>query len=174
MDLKSAGNSLYSLGVTRDELGGSHAAMVLGKSGGIVPKVDASMAMRVFCGLHQAIRAGWIRACHDLSEGGLAVALAEMSFAGGLGIDVDIHALSQLMFLDADVLLFAESNSRFICEVPAKHAAAFEASMRELPCIKLGSVTTDPNVKIRQGSTTLIDSPWQSLKATWLAPLDWE
>jgi phosphoribosylformylglycinamidine synthase subunit PurSL len=174
MDLKSAGNSLYSLGVTRDELGGSHAAMVLGKAGGIVPKVDASMAMRVFSGLHQAIRAGWIRACHDMSEGGLAVSLAEMSFAGGLGIDIDIHALSQLMFLDPDVILFSESNSRFVCEVPAQHVAAFETSMRELPCVKLGSVTTDLNVKIRHGSTTLIDTPWPTLKATWLAPLDWE
>ncbi len=174
MDLKSAGNSLYCLGVTRDELGGSHAAMVLGQSGGIVPKVDASMAMRVFSGLHQAIRAGWIRACHDMSEGGLAVAIAEMSFAGGLGVDVDIHALSQLMFLDADVLLFSESNSRFVCEVPTKHVAAFEASMQELPCVKLGVVTTTSHVKIRQGSTTLIDTPWQTLKATWLAPLDWE
>jgi phosphoribosylformylglycinamidine synthase len=174
MDLKAAGNALYCLGVTRDELGGSHAAMVLGQSGGIVPKVDAAMAMRVFSALHHAIQKGWIRACHDLSEGGLAVTLAEMSFAGGLGIDVDIQALTRLMFLDPQVVLFAESNSRFVCEVPLKHVSYFEDAMRELPCVKIGTVNHATQVKIKNGGLTLIDMPWQTLKSAWLAPLDWE
>ena len=174
MDLKKAGNVLYCLGVTRNELGGSHAAMVLGKTGGAVPKVDAVMAKRIFDGLHHAIKSGWIRACHDLSEGGLAVALAEMSFAGGLGIDVDLHALTQLMFLDPGTVLYSESNSRFICEVPETHVESFERATRELPCVKLGTVTGSEQVLIKHGTQTLIDIPWKALKATWLAPLDWE
>lgn len=174
MDLKKAGNALYCIGVTRNELGGSHAAMVLGQSGGAVPKVDASMAKRIFDGLHHAIKSGWVRSCHDLSEGGLSVALAEMSFAGGLGIDVDIQALSTLMFLAPAVVMFAESNSRFVCEVPQSHVASFEQAMRELACVKLGTVSESEQVLIKHGPTTLVDVSWKSLKATWLAPLDWE
>ncbi|HEY5316175.1 MAG TPA: AIR synthase-related protein, partial [Pirellulales bacterium] len=85
MDLKSAGNFLYQVGVTREELGGSHFSLVEGLAGGHVPQVDPVVAKATFIGLHAAIDAGLVRACHDLSEGGLAVAAAEMAFAGGLG-----------------------------------------------------------------------------------------
>ena len=85
MDLKEPGNLLFIVGQTKEELGGSHFALVGGCSGGEVPQVDAELAARTFAAVHQAIAAGTVRACHDLSEGGLAVALAEMAFAGGLG-----------------------------------------------------------------------------------------
>ncbi len=85
MDFKEVDNIVYLLGVTRDELAGSHLAMILGKDGGSVPKVDSDLAWRVFTGLHESISAGQVRACHDLSEGGLLTSLSEMSFAGGLG-----------------------------------------------------------------------------------------
>ncbi|HYW78431.1 MAG TPA: phosphoribosylformylglycinamidine synthase subunit PurL, partial [Thermoguttaceae bacterium] len=82
MDLKESGNYLYQVGTTRNELGGSHFALVHGLSGGQVPRVDAETAKEMFAALHNAIDAGLVRACHDLSEGGLAVAIAEMAFAG--------------------------------------------------------------------------------------------
>ena len=83
MDLKRPGNLLYLVGETKNELGGSHFALVNGLSGGQVPTVDADVARETFAAMHRAIRAGLVRACHDLSEGGLAVAVAEMAFAGG-------------------------------------------------------------------------------------------
>jgi phosphoribosylformylglycinamidine synthase len=76
-------------------LGGSHFALVHGLSGGHVPQVDPPTARRTFGALHQAIAAGLVRACHDLSEGGLAVALAEMAFAGGLAADVELDGMPQ-------------------------------------------------------------------------------
>ncbi len=85
MDLKEPGNRLFIVGETKNELGGSHFALVGGCCGGRVPQVDGEIAVKTFAALHQAIAAGTVRACHDLSEGGLAVALAEMAFAGGLG-----------------------------------------------------------------------------------------
>src|SRR5262249_4375121 len=88
MDLKEAGNRLYLLGMTRHELAGSLWSVVLGRAGGRVPRVDLAQAPRIVRAVHQAIRAGLIRSCHDLSEGGLAVALAEMALAGGLGARV--------------------------------------------------------------------------------------
>ncbi|HTU24271.1 MAG TPA: phosphoribosylformylglycinamidine synthase subunit PurL, partial [Pirellulales bacterium] len=93
MDLKSAGNLLFLVGQTKNELAGSHFALVGGCSGGNVPEVDAAMALRTFSAMHAAIAAGTVRACHDLSEGGLAVALAEMAFAGGLGARIDLNCV---------------------------------------------------------------------------------
>src|SRR5438876_369518 len=77
MDLKEPGNALLLVGATRDELGGSHYYLVNGREGGTVPTVDLALAPRLFARVHEAIRRGLVRSCHDLSEGGLAVALAE-------------------------------------------------------------------------------------------------
>ena len=118
MDLKSPGNLLYLVGETKDELGGSHFALVNGLSGGQVPTVDPELAKRTFAALHRAIQAGCIRACHDLSEGGLAVAAAEMAFAGGCGARIDLDAVKVVGGNDSAVArLFSESNTRFLCEV---------------------------------------------------------
>src|SRR6185312_3382776 len=85
MDLKEPGNTLVLVGETRDELGGSHWAMVRGLEGGYVPQVHRASAVPTFKAVHEAISRGLVRSCHDLSEGGLAVAVAEMAIAGGLG-----------------------------------------------------------------------------------------
>src|SRR5262249_16658780 len=88
MDLKEPGNLLYLVGATKDEMGGSHYRLVNGLEGGAVPRVDLESAPRVFRKVHEAIVRGLVRACHDLSEGGLAVTVAEMAFAGEVGADV--------------------------------------------------------------------------------------
>jgi phosphoribosylformylglycinamidine synthase II len=173
MDLKQPGNPVFGVGVTRDEMAGSHLALIHQRLGGQVPQVDAKLAYRVFQAIHQAMERGLIRACHDLSEGGLAVALSEMSFAGQWGIEVDIDELCRKMFIDETVALFAESNSRFLCEVAADQAAAFEALMRDLPCVRLGTVQPHSRVVVRRRNETLIDIPWPELKEVWLSPLDW-
>jgi len=87
MDLKQAGNLLYLVGVTKDEMGGSHYALVNSLGGGTVPHVDLEQAPKIFAAVHRAISSGLVRSCHDLSEGGLATAAAEMAFAGGLGVE---------------------------------------------------------------------------------------
>ena len=85
MDLKEAGNLLYLVGLTSNELGGSHFALVEQLAAARCREVDPDVAKQTFAAMHQAIQSGCLRACHDLSEGGLAVAVAEMAFAGGLG-----------------------------------------------------------------------------------------
>ncbi len=115
MDLKEPGNHLFLIGTTRDEMGGSHFHLVTGRTGGIVPRPDLALAPRIFAKLHEVIRNGLVRSCHDLSEGGLAVALAEMALAGGVGADVvDWYNGS---FPGCDVLLYSESTTRFVIEV---------------------------------------------------------
>jgi phosphoribosylformylglycinamidine synthase len=172
MDLKKPGNAIYIVGVTRGELGGSHAALVLGLKGGYVPKVDPPLAMRIYEHLHDAMQRGWIAACHDASEGGLAVALAEMSFAGECGIQIDITSAREQSFVDSGTFLFSESNSRLICEVPEAFVSDFETAMMDLPCYRVGTVTEHDRVEVVCDGSPLIDIPWSQLRNLWLAPLD--
>jgi phosphoribosylformylglycinamidine synthase len=176
MDLKEAGNRLVLVGVTRAELGGSHLALVHGLEGGQVPRVDVERARQTFSALHAAIQAGTVRACHDLSEGGLATCAAEMAFAGGLGARLDLdEAPCDVDAAQETLLLFSESNTRFLCEVPEQHLAKFGECLGEVPHAVLGEVTGSGRLEIssRAGSTSLVSEEIEKLKAAWLAPLDW-
>jgi len=176
MDLKEPENYLYQVGLTREELGGSHFALVESLRGGRVPQVDADVARQTFAALHKAIDARLVRACHDMSEGGLAVAAAEMALAGGFGArvflaqspqalepddesaaearrlaeampDEDLHPLCAYPAATA-ALLFSESNTRFLCEVRPDDAEAFEAALLGVPCALVGEVVDSAKLEI--------------------------
>lgn len=191
MDLKEAGDLLYIVGSTGDELGGSHLALVAGLEGGAVPHADPHAARAAFAALHAAMGQGLVRACHDLSEGGLGVALAEMAFAGGLGARVDLRAMPRHGWQPAEqahpaysppqanlLLIFSESNSRFLCEVPPQRAAAFEAALHAVPHALLGTVSAAPWVEVwgfsSHGETEIVlREPLDQLKQAWQRPLRW-
>lgn len=217
MDLKAPGSLLYQVGVTREEMGGSHFALTQGLSGGEVPKVDATMAKATFAALYKAIDGGLVRACHDLSEGGLAVAAAEMAFAGGCGAQLSLAHVPHAIEPDEDskqelarlagslpgeeihplatypaataALLFAESNTRFLCEVAEEDAGAFEAAMFGVPCARVGEVTGAGKLEIlglaqsiadadsgqgcEIGQPIVIEAELGELKQAWQSPLDW-
>jgi phosphoribosylformylglycinamidine synthase len=145
MDLKEPGNSLFVAGLTRDELGGSTWAKLRGLTGGRVPRVDPTLGKAIFQALHLAIRKGLVRSCHDLSEGGLAAALAEMAIAGDLGAEVSLRDVPCDGESARDsVLLFSESPSRFVLEVCPEHAAALADLFAGLPLGRLGEVSAAP------------------------------
>ncbi len=177
MDLKAVGNVLLLIGSTANELGGSHFALVNGLEGGTVPRVDLALAPRIFTAVHEAIRQGLVRSSHDLSEGGLAAAVAEMAFAGGLGVSLDLQSLAKSSGLSDDaVLLFSESNSRFVLEVSATVQAAVESLCRSsnVPVVKLGEITSTDRVQIRGAAGAfVIDSALDELKQCWKQPLAW-
>lgn len=175
MDLKEPGNDLYLIGVTKREMGGSHYHLVAGQSGGEVPKVDLQLAPKIFRALHEAITKGLIRSCHDLSEGGLAVALAEMAFAGGIGADVTgLKDLAGADRLSDDERLFSESTTRFVVEVKPENAAAFRTAMKELPLTLLGRTVAEPRLRIAgTNGEWLIWSKLSELKEAWQKPLRW-
>ncbi len=173
MDLKSVGNVLYLVGATQREFGGSHWFQVLGLDGGAVPKVELDRARRTFTAMHKAIRSGSVRACHDLSEGGLAVALSEMSFAGELGVEIDLHQASVASDVNAAELLFSESNSRFVIEVDATREAEIGELFQGVPFVKLGVVAPHDRVVMTSPTEKLVDLPWRELFDVWHAPLDW-
>jgi phosphoribosylformylglycinamidine synthase len=174
MDAKRPGDVVYVLGVTRAELGGSEYYDLLGHLGRSVPRVDAAAARRLYEALSEAIGRGLVASCHDCSDGGLGVALAETAFAGGYGLEVDLRAVPCAGELRDDWLLFSESQSRFVVTVHPEHAPAFEAALRSLPCAAVGRVTAAAVLRLigRRGGT-LIEADIQRLKAAWQRPLNW-
>ncbi len=173
MDLKRAGNAILLIGDTFDELGGSHFSVVRGLEGGQVPTVDADRAKRTFAVIHNAIKQRQLRSCHDLSEGGLAVAMAEMAMAGRLGAKIDISGIGHELTLTAK--LFAESNSRFLVEVTQDNMIQL-ANHCERAMINwhfVGLVTEEPRLIISNGEEPVIDEPIELLLQRWQQPLDW-
>jgi len=140
-DFKAPDSLIYLLGETFVELGGSEYFRRHQGLGRDVPKVDASRGRRTMVAAGTAIRQGIVTACHDLSDGGLGIALAEMCFAGAVGARVTLDkVIGSQRFKRDDFLLFSESNSRFLCEVPARQRDAFEnltAGLR-VPCRSIG------------------------------------
>jgi len=144
MDLKEPGNLIYLVGLSYPELGGSEYYRLKGYIGRTVPRVRAEQAKETVSSLIRAMDAGYVRACHDLSEGGLGVASAEMAFSGGYGATIDLVSVprSKSSWSD-DQLLFSESNSRFLVEVPEKHRAGFEDIMGNCAFSAIGKVRKD-------------------------------
>ena len=170
MDLKEPGNPLYLVGTTKNELGGSHFHLVTGRVGGEVPRVDLASAPKLFAAVHAAIAGGLVRACHDLSEGGLAVAAAEMCFAGGIG--ADITGLPGE--LSDEAKLFSESPTRFLVEVKPEHASAFEATFAGLPVARVGTTLPDARLRIAGANGEwLVWVKLATLKEAWQKPLRW-
>ncbi|NTW01821.1 MAG: phosphoribosylformylglycinamidine synthase subunit PurL, partial [Oscillochloris sp.] len=171
MDLKTAGNLIYLVGSTRAELAGSHLEAIgvdVGESN--LPKVDLAAAKATFTQLHAAISAGMVRACHDLSEGGLAVAAAEMAIAGGLGLDLDIAQITGAV--NQQARLFSETPSRFLVEIDPAQATAFEAQLAGVALAKLGKVTSDGIVNVRDGTESLNRVSIAEIKVAWQSGLD--
>ena len=178
MSLKRAGNLVYQVGATRNELAGSHYAelfqpdIIQHISGTTVPQVDVASARTTMKAIGEAVRKGLLQACHDLSEGGLAVAAAEMSLAGLLGMTIDLNNLNVGAPLGGanTILLLSESPSRFLVEVAPEQREAFEAHMRsygmnDVACI--GLVTAAERFVVRYGEETLIDLPIETLQQAW-------
>ncbi|HOW27173.1 MAG TPA: phosphoribosylformylglycinamidine synthase subunit PurL [Elusimicrobiota bacterium] len=144
MDFKRAGNWIYVLGTTRDELGGSQYGRLLNTPGGEVPRLDPKETIVLYERLSEAIHRGWVVSCHDCSDGGLGVALAEMAIGGAMGLHVDLDRVPVSPDLKAqerdDKILFSESNGRFVAEVPSTQARRFEGHLQGVSFARVGQV----------------------------------
>lgn len=137
-DLKEVGDSLYLVGQTAPALGGSLWARRRGRRGLPTPPVDPRRVRLLGDHLVDAGGAGEVRAAHDVSDGGLAVALPEMAFGGGLGFDVELAATG---LTHPALAAVAEGGSRWVVEVPSGKTGPFERRFRGLPVARLGRVT---------------------------------
>ena len=180
LDFKKPGNAIFLVGSTRGRLGGSHLGIVWEATGGDVPQVDTAQARATFAAIHGAIESGLLRSCHDLSEGGLAAALAEMAFSGGFGADVKLDDIPHDVATGdrafwASVLMFSETPSRFLCEVAPGDESAFEQLVAGVPHARIGRVADDDRLRIASGDASdpevWIDTSIWQLKEAWQCPL---
>jgi phosphoribosylformylglycinamidine synthase len=175
MDLKQAGNFIYIVGSTRCEVGGSEYLKAKGFTGNSVPRVDPQKSRQLMESLSAATGEGLVRACHDCSEGGIGVAVAEMAFAGGLGASINLKEVPLGESIDRDdFILFSESNSRFIVEISPEKKDAFEKKIEGVPFALIGQVTKEPKLEVygRKGFN-VVSISIDELKEVWQKPLRW-
>ena len=172
MDAKKAGNKLYIVGQTKPELGGSAYYHLQGVLGASVPQVDFKTAPASMRALSQAIASGLVVSAHDCSEGGLAVAAAEMAFAGGLGVAIALKTVPRDPALKRDdFILFSESASRFLVEVPPEKEAAFQKALGGFPVGCIGEFQASRTFQVNGvAGQKVIDATIEKLQEAWERP----
>jgi phosphoribosylformylglycinamidine synthase len=175
---KGAGNAIYLVGKTVDELGGSHYLEAIGKPGvnNLVPKVDPAAFKAAYKKLHAAMMDDLVVTAHDCSEGGIAVALSEMCFSGELGASVELaKVLGAESCKRDDLVLFSESNGRVIVEIPKGKESKFEKAMAGSDISRIGAVNSTKSMKVTGiNGEVVLDVDTEKLKAAWQKPLDLE
>ncbi|MCX5896005.1 MAG: phosphoribosylformylglycinamidine synthase subunit PurL [Proteobacteria bacterium] len=168
MDAKAPGDLVYVLGETFDEMGGSEYYALHGYTGNRVPTVNAERALKLYRRLTVAREKGLVQSCHDCSDGGLGVALAETAFSGGLGMMVDVKKVPAAKITRNDILLFSETQSRFVVTVSAGNKKAFERCMGDSTAAEIGVLLEEPRFKILglKGSIA-VDATIFDLKECW-------
>ncbi len=161
-DLKREGDSLFLIGRTENELGGSEYFRLRNRSGGTVPASDPLGLRAAIDHLLDAIAARTVAACHDLSHGGLAVAAAEMCMGGDLGASLDTAAMGPARW---DVQLFSESNGRWLVEVAQGKEDEFEHCLEGVPVTFVGR-TGGPSLRIRDSKKRL-SLPVGRMRTVW-------
>jgi phosphoribosylformylglycinamidine synthase len=175
MDFKQAGDLIYVVGETKNELGGSAYLDTKGFIGNSVPKVEAAKTKELMEKLSQASEKGLVKACHDCSEGGIGVAVAEMAFAGGLGAEIKLKSIPVTEKIDRDdFILFSESNSRFIVEVAPKNKDKFQKILQGVSFANIGTVNDSGKLEVfGLNGKKVVSESINDLKEAWQKPLRW-
>jgi phosphoribosylformylglycinamidine synthase subunit PurL len=157
--VKSAGDYIYVLGQAKGEFGGSALQRLqLGDVSGRPPQLDLEIEKKRQDELLRAIKNGWVASAHDISEGGLAVAVAESLFGTSFGADVALVG-------NISAELFDETQSRFVVTVKPENALEFEACVGD--AIRIGEVTENARLTIKSDSKVLIDGDVASYENVW-------
>ena len=164
-DIKKAGSRLYLVGALNANMGGSTYLEINGLVGDAVPQVDLAILPKVLKRLHRAIKSGAVLACHDVSEGGVISAVAEMAFGGDCGVQLKLES----QMTRPDLFLFNETAGTFVVEVA--NAAMARWVFKDLPYLALGKTTQAPYLQVNLGTHRLFKASIAELKQAWQAPL---
>ncbi len=180
-DFKHAGALVYLLGETRGELGGSLYERHLGLKLGACPTTDPQSAARRYHLLFHAIQAGLVCSCHDLSDGGLGVALCECALGGRLGVSIQLEQIlgmpgtSESLLEETDDsiarLVFSETPSRFIISVDPQNQARFAGVFAGIQCAHIGTVLAEQNVVITHRGRCVVSLPLSQVERAWKEPI---
>ncbi len=178
-DAKCAGDVVYVLGVTRDELGGSEYLAMKGEAergkpwlGRKVPQVNAAETLPLYDALHRAARERVLRSAHTPSLGGLAAAFAMMAMGGELGLRIELDRIPVDFDRDDRALLFSESNGRFVVTVAPDQTGRFEEIMAGCVFGRVGTVTDKADLVLRAfEGQHLVRLDIETMKRAWKSPL---
>ncbi|MDR3048264.1 MAG: phosphoribosylformylglycinamidine synthase subunit PurL [Elusimicrobiota bacterium] len=171
MPFKEKGNKVILLGLTRNELGGSIFSKINKIKAGMFPEVFPKESLLIMKKIHEAIGKGIIQACHDLSEGGLAVAASEMAFSSTLGVKINIDAvLCKERIMPAEIL-FSESNGRFLVEIKHQDFAKFKNIFKKTIYSEIGIVEEENIIFESKKNKILIQESTKDLYEIWTNPL---
>ena len=176
MDPKVAGDLVYVVGETLNELGASEYYGLSGITGLNVPKVCFEKFKVVYKAITRAMERGIIASAHAVARGGLGVHFPMCAMAGGLGMEVDLGALptgGEKGHLRNDILLFSESAGRFIITIAPENREIFEKLFKGMPAACVGKLTDGhKNLKIRGiDEKVLVDTLIDTLETAWQTPL---
>ena len=163
VDFKETGNTIYLVGVTKNELGGSEYYKLQKIRNGIVPKVDVNILKNSIEAVLESIDKELIASCHDVSDGGIGVCISEMCIGGNIGAEIDVSKISNLR---SDLKIFSESNTRWIVEITRGNENEFEKIMKNLNLNKIGKVCGERLI-INDDSKNIIDLKIDKIKETW-------
>lgn len=172
MDLKRAGNSLLLVGATTSPLGGSHLVRLGLAEDGPLPQVDLECGPANARAVHQLILAGLVESAHDLSEGGVLVAAAEMAFAGDVGLRVDLATLPTDGEVDLVAAAFAETPSRYMLEVKPSDLEAITTLLGPVAWACIGTLTNGTTVEVMNGDDAIASMELSDLHAAWSEAID--
>ncbi|MBW2080092.1 MAG: phosphoribosylformylglycinamidine synthase, partial [Deltaproteobacteria bacterium] len=173
MDAKHPGDLVYVLGATYPELGASEYLARYNYIGNNVPKVRMKDALARYRALSDAIYQGIVSSCHDCSDGGLGISLAEVAFSGDLGMVIDLGAVITEDVDRLDTLLFSESQSRFVVTIRQEHQQSFENTMGDTVCAMVGEVIEKSAFILEYSGKIVVNESLSSLKDAWKRPLAW-
>ncbi len=170
-EFKIAGDTIYLLGETHDELGASEYYKLLSKGdirniGNTVPKVDLKKNIQIYKALEAAIDKELVASSVSIASGGIAIALAKASIGGNLGFAVDLKNTGSS---SVDAKLFSESQGRILVSVAKANVVAFEKIMKGIPCAKIGTVNKEKRCIVKDGRTTVVDTTVDMLAKSYLS-----
>jgi phosphoribosylformylglycinamidine synthase II len=170
-DFKVEENFVYLVGKqTEKELGGSEYYKYMKVEGGLVPKTDPVILQHCMKGLLACMKKKYVAACHDISEGGLVVCLAEMAIGGDIGATIDVSKIEN--DLRIDFKLFSESNTRWVVEVRKGKEAEFEKLLKkEKTLFTLLGKTNGNRLVIQNNKKTVVDLGVNVLRDCWWKPI---
>lgn len=171
MDAKFPEDRIYIIGETRNELGGSEYYDLFGEIGLHVPTVSLERVIPVYRAVSQAVSENLVASLHGVYRGGLAVHLAQVAFAGKLGMEADLREVACTGIQRNDTLLYSESGGRFIATVAPGKCKAFEKLLRGFPCSCIGIVKDHGRFKVKGlDGGKILDLSVQKLKEAWKEP----
>jgi phosphoribosylformylglycinamidine synthase len=148
IDAKFAGDLIYILGETFDEMGGSEYFSKLGYQGGKVPATDPKKNLNIYQQYAKVVDKGLVSSGIGINRGGLGVALSKMAIAGKLGVNVDLKKIVGKVNLDQEVL-FSESTGRILLTIDPKNKLKFESIMKDISFSLIGEVSQIDAIKIK-------------------------